>query len=69
MIKKQLAIGNIVRRVLHLIREEAQTEKSDSEADSNDLGLPGKADGKQDLMKSQVWKLCAALCVLPQLEA
>uniref|UniRef100_A0A7S3R8N0 Translation initiation factor eIF2B subunit beta n=1 Tax=Dunaliella tertiolecta TaxID=3047 RepID=A0A7S3R8N0_DUNTE len=49
----ELAIGNIVRRVLHLIREEAQTEKSDSEADSNDLGLPGKADGKQDLMKSQ----------------
>ncbi|KAF5838469.1 eukaryotic initiation factor [Dunaliella salina] len=49
----ELAVGNIVRRVLHLIREEAQTEKSDSEADSNDAVPQGKADGKQDVMKSQ----------------
>jgi len=30
----ELAIGNIVRRVLHLIREEAQTEKSDEDVSS-----------------------------------
>lgn len=44
----ELAIGNIVRRVLHIIREEAQQEELDAAQQAS------SSSNKQDVVKAQV---------------
>lgn len=46
MLRAELAIGNIVRRVLHMIREEQQQEQLEQ---SDGSSVPGDAASKQQV--------------------
>jgi translation initiation factor 2B subunit (eIF-2B alpha/beta/delta family) len=62
----ELVIGNIVRRVLHMIREEAQHDVSEA-AESTASAAPAHAEPKEELAQAEVrgeqgrWRMCACM--------